>query len=96
MCNVRYPGRIRTIFTMDDGEPHLIVAYLWNLTPLTCAIDRDEDFIYPNILHTSASQWNYVPIELKDLLEKTVFFFQIQTVLLILFDFQLLNIVLKL
>ena len=45
-----------------------------DLIPLTCAMDRDEDFIYPNILHTSASQWNYVPIELKDFLEKNVFF----------------------
>lgn len=71
---VVYPGRIRTIFTIDDGEPHLIVAYLRELTPLTCAIDEDENFTYPHILHTSSSQWNYVPIQLKDFLEKSVFF----------------------
>ncbi|CAF4363060.1 unnamed protein product [Rotaria socialis] len=33
--NVQYPGKIRSIFTIDDGEPHLLVAYIANLTPLT-------------------------------------------------------------
>jgi hypothetical protein len=71
---VKYPGKVRTIFTVDDGEPHLLVGYLVNLIPLTCEIDEKENFVYSNIVSTATSQWNYVPIELKDFIEKCVFF----------------------
>jgi hypothetical protein len=71
---IEYPGKIRTIFTIDDGEPHLLVAYITNLIPLTCKIDEKDNFDCPDILFTTASIWNYVPIEVKDFVEKSVFF----------------------
>lgn len=67
-----YPMKIRTVFTIDDSEPHFIVASLGNLVPLNCPIDVDENFTYLHILHTSASQWNCAPVELKDFLEKSL------------------------
>lgn len=72
--DVEYPGKIRTIFTIDDGKPYLLVAYLRDLMPFICTLDRNESFSYPHILHTSTSKWNYVPIEMKDFIEKCVFF----------------------
>ncbi len=70
---IEYPGRIRSIFTIEDGEPHLLVAYITNLTPLTCEIDENENFVYSNIVFTSATRWNYIPIEMKHFIEKSVF-----------------------
>ncbi|CAF4969602.1 unnamed protein product, partial [Rotaria socialis] len=65
-----YPGKIRSIFTIDDGEPHLLVAYIANLTPLTCEIDDTENFVYDNILFATTTKWSYVPIEVKAFVEK--------------------------
>ncbi|CAF1058031.1 unnamed protein product [Rotaria magnacalcarata] len=72
--NVQYPGKIRSIFTIDDGEPHLLVAYIANLTPLTCEIDDTENFVYDNILFATTTKWSYVPIEVKAFVEKSIFF----------------------
>ncbi len=44
---MEYPGRIRSIFTINDGAPLRLVAYITNLTPLTCEIDGNENFVYP-------------------------------------------------
>jgi hypothetical protein len=71
---IEYPGRIRAIFTIDNGEPLLLVAYLLNLIPFTCAIDTNENFVYPHIHHTSTSTWNFVPIEIQSFIEKSIFF----------------------
>ncbi|CAF2036691.1 unnamed protein product [Rotaria magnacalcarata] len=71
---IEYPGRIRAIFTLDNDEPYLLVAYLRDLNPLTCAINVNEKFAYPNILYTSTSKWNFTPIEVKDFIEKSTFF----------------------
>ena len=71
---VEYPGRIRSIFTIDDDTPLLLVAYITNLTPLTCEIEQNEECIYPNILSTSTTEWKYAPIEMKHFIEKSVFF----------------------
>ncbi len=71
---IEHPGRIRSIFTIDDGAPLLLVAYITNLTPLTCEIDENENFVYPNILFTATTVWNYAPIEMKHFIEKSVFF----------------------
>jgi hypothetical protein len=71
---IEHPGKIRSIFTIDDGEPYLLVAYITNLTPLTCEIDENENFVYPNICFSSSSKWDYVPIEVTDFIEKNVYF----------------------
>jgi len=71
---MEYPRRIHSIFTVDDGPPLLVVAYITNLTPLTCEIDENEKFVYPNILFTATTAWNYAPIEMKHFIEKSVFF----------------------
>ncbi|CAM4819408.1 unnamed protein product [Rotaria magnacalcarata] len=71
---IEYPGRIRAIFTLDNDEPYLLVAYLRDLNPLTCAINVSENFAYPNILYTSTSKQNFTPIEVKDFIEKSTFF----------------------
>ncbi|CAF4173706.1 unnamed protein product [Rotaria magnacalcarata] len=59
---------------LDNDEPYLLVAYLRDLNPLTCAINVNEKFAYPNILYTSTSKWNFTPIEVKDFIEKSTFF----------------------
>ncbi|CAM4833596.1 unnamed protein product [Rotaria magnacalcarata] len=71
---IEYSSRIRAIFTLDNDEPYLLVAYLRDLNPLTCAINVNENFAYPNILYTSTSKWNFTPIEVKDFIEKSTFF----------------------
>ncbi|CAF2149385.1 unnamed protein product, partial [Rotaria magnacalcarata] len=71
---IEYPGRVRAIFTLDNDEPYLLVAYLRDLNPLTCAINVSENFAYPNILYTSTSKQNFTPIEVKDFIEKSTFF----------------------
>ncbi|CAF3351918.1 unnamed protein product [Rotaria socialis] len=72
--NVQHPGKIRSIFTIDDGEPHLLVVYIANLTPLTCEIDDTENFVYRNILFATTTKWSYVPIEVRAFVEKSIFF----------------------
>ncbi|CAF1674104.1 unnamed protein product, partial [Rotaria magnacalcarata] len=72
--NVQYRGKIRSIFTIDDGEPHLLVGYIANLTPLTCEIDDTENFVYHNILFATTTKWSYVPIEVNAFVEKSIFF----------------------
>jgi hypothetical protein len=72
--HVQHPGKIRSIFTIDDGEPHLLVAYMTNLTSFTCEIDGKQNFVYHNILFSTTSNWNYVPIEVKAFVEKSIFF----------------------
>ena len=67
---IDYPGRIQTIFTVEDDEFHL-VAYI---TDITCEVDKNENFVYPNIQSTTSSQYDYVTIEIKDSIEKSVFF----------------------
>ncbi|CAF4340227.1 unnamed protein product [Rotaria magnacalcarata] len=71
---IEYSSRIRAIFTLDNDEPYLLVAYLRDLNPLTCAINVNENFAYPNILYTSTSKWNFTPIEVKDFIENSTFF----------------------
>jgi hypothetical protein len=49
--SIEYIGRLRTILAIDNGEPHLLVAYLSNHIPLTCVLGVDDNFAYPHILH---------------------------------------------
>ena len=72
--NVQHPGKIRSIFTIDGGEPHLLMAYMTNLTAFTSEIDDNENFVYHNILFSTTSKWNYVPIQAKAFVEKSIFF----------------------
>ena len=58
-------GRIRSIFTIDDGEPLLFVAHLSCVSPLVCAIDELADFTYTRIQVSSDMNWSYVLIETK-------------------------------
>ncbi|CAF1484871.1 unnamed protein product [Adineta steineri] len=71
---VQRPGKIRAIFTIDDGEPHLLMAYITVLSPFTCQIDENENFTYHNILSSTNSTWQYVPIRLEAFVEKSIFF----------------------
>jgi hypothetical protein len=71
---IAYPGKIRTILTIEGAEPYLLVGYMINLTPLTCQIDEKDNFAYHNILSTATSKWNYISIEVKNLVEKSVYF----------------------
>ncbi|CAF4169948.1 unnamed protein product [Rotaria magnacalcarata] len=71
---IEYSSRIRAIFTLDNDEPYLLVAYLRDLNPLTYAINVNENVAYPNILYTSTSKWNFTPIEVNDFIEKSAFF----------------------
>ncbi len=85
---------LQKYFEIDGGEPHLLVSYITNLTPLTCEIDKKNKFDYPNFLSTTTSKWNYVPIEIQDLVEKSVFF-RSPGGLSHFFDIQILIIVLE-
>ena len=69
-----YPGRIRSIFTFDNSEPYLLVAYLSNLKPFNCDIDTNGTFSYPFIKLTCQKNWNFIPISVTDFVEKIVFF----------------------
>ncbi len=40
LSDIDYPDRIRSVFTINDGEPHLLVAYITSLTPFTFEIDE--------------------------------------------------------
>ncbi|CAF1363022.1 unnamed protein product [Adineta steineri] len=71
---VQRPGKIRAIFTIDDDEPHLLMAHITVLSPFTCQIDENENFVYHNILSSTNSTWQYVPIRLEALVEKSIFF----------------------
>ena len=44
-----HPGRIRSIFTIDDSEPLLLVGYLSKLIPFTCQVDGKKTAPYPHI-----------------------------------------------
>lgn len=69
-----YPGRIRSIFTIDGDGPYLLVAYLQSLDTFSCQVDINETFHYPYIRYTSNKNWTYIPIHVKDCVEKIVFF----------------------
>lgn len=69
-----YPGRIRSIFTIDDGQPYLLVAYLSNYSPSRCKINENEFFDYPYMQHGSSKDWFFIPITTADFVEKLVFF----------------------
>ena len=69
-----YPGRIRSVCTIDDGEPFLIVGYLSNLTPFSCEMNDNKIFHYPNIKRSTDRDWLFVPIPIKDFVEKIVFY----------------------
>lgn len=69
-----YPGRIRSVCTIDDGEPFLIVGYLSNLTPFSCKMDGNKIFHYnTNIKRSADRDWLFVPISMKDFVDKIVF-----------------------
>ena len=55
-------GRIRSIFTIDDGEHLLFVAHLSCVSPFVCAIDELEDFTRA---FKSALIWNGLMYSLK-------------------------------
>ena len=67
-------GRIRSILTVDDGEPLLFVAHLSRVSPLVCSIDEFEDFTYTRIQVSSDINWSYVLIEANDFVEKSVLY----------------------
>jgi hypothetical protein len=71
---VEYPGRIRSIFTINNCTPLLLVGYLSNLTPTTCEIYENESFACPNLLFTTATGRNYVPVTMDQFIEKSAFF----------------------
>jgi hypothetical protein len=49
LADIDYPGRIRSVFTINDGESHLLVAYITSLISFTFEIDKKGNFIYANI-----------------------------------------------
>ncbi len=69
-----HPGRIRSIFTIDDVEPFLLIGYLSNLLPFSCDVDSDKTFHYPHIKRSTNNDWSFIPIHIKDFVEKIVFY----------------------
>ena len=67
-------GRIRSILTVDGGEPLLFVVHLSRVSPLACSIDEFENFTYTRIQVSSDMNWSYVLIEAKDFVEKSVLY----------------------
>jgi len=70
----KYFGRIRSIFTVDGGQPVLLVAYLLNASPLVCLLDGSAKFEYSGIQTALKPNWSSVLINVKDFIEKTVLF----------------------
>ncbi len=67
-------GRIRSIFTVDGGQPVLFVAYLLDVSPLVCPVDDSTKFEYSGVQKASTTKWSFVLINVEDFVEKTVFF----------------------
>ena len=67
-------GRIRSIFTVDGENPLLFVAHLSNATPLVCRIDNTQNFECSAIQTSASTAWSFVLIEIRDFIEKVVFF----------------------
>ena len=67
-------GRIRSIFTVDDGEALLFVAHLSRASPLARAIDEMEYFTYMRIQVSSDMNWSDALIEANVVVEKSVLY----------------------
>ena len=67
-------GRIHSIFTVDDKELLLIVAYLLNTSPLICPLDGSTKYEYSAIQTALSTNWTFVPVNVNDFIEKTVLF----------------------
>jgi len=67
-------GRIRSIFTVNGGEPLLFVAHLLHVSPLIYPLDRSSKFEYSGIHKASTTNWSFLLINIKDFVEKTVLF----------------------
>jgi hypothetical protein len=67
-------GRIRSIVSVDGGEPLLFVTHLRNVLPLVCPIDDVEDYAYTHIRISADQHWSFVLVEVKDFVEKSVFY----------------------
>jgi hypothetical protein len=49
LAEIVYPGQIRLVFTINNGELHLLVAYVTSVTLFTFEIDKKGNLIYANI-----------------------------------------------
>ena len=67
-------GRIRSIFSVDREEPLLFVAHLSNMLTLSCPIDDSENYTCASIQINSDSHWSFALLEIKDFVEKSVFY----------------------
>lgn len=67
-------GRIRSIITVDKGEPLLVVAYLPDVSPVTCTISGAENHRFPGIQISTRMDWSFVMIDVSDFVEKSVFY----------------------
>ena len=67
-------GRIRSIVTVDDQQPILLVACFADASPLVCPIDTAGSFECNTIQVSSSTIWSYTLVDVDDFIEKTVFF----------------------
>ena len=67
-------GRIRSIVSVNSEEPLLFVTHLRNVSPLVCPIDDVEDYTYTQIRIGGDQHWSFVLVEVKDFVEKSVFY----------------------
>jgi hypothetical protein len=73
LTGTRKFGRIRSILTVDGGEPLMFVAHLAGVSSLICSIDESEDFTYDHIQISSDKNWSFVLVEVKDFIGKSAF-----------------------
>ena len=67
-------GRIRTIITVNKGEPLLFVAHLPNVSPITYSLNDVENHLFTGIQISSGMDWSFAIVEIKDFVEKSVFY----------------------
>ena len=71
---IEHFGRIRSILSVDGGEPLIFVSHLSNVLPLVCQIDDLEDYTYSLIQSSSDVDWSFVLIGVTDFVEKSVYY----------------------
>ncbi|CAF1528663.1 unnamed protein product [Adineta ricciae] len=67
-------GRIRSILTVNDGEPLLFIAHSLNASPLICPLDGSENFEFAGVQTAPTTNWSFVLVNVEDFIEKVVIF----------------------